>query len=46
VTVRTTETGEVLEAVQITNTPLTLAEVIRRAAESPDLVLESTYGWH
>jgi transposase len=46
VIVRTTDAGEVLEAVQITNTPLALAEVISRAGERPDVVLESTYGWY
>ncbi len=46
VIVRTTDAGEVLEAVQITNTPLALAEVITRAGEHPEVVLESTYGWY
>jgi transposase len=46
VIVRTTDAGEVLEAVQITNTPLALAEAISRAGERPDVVLESTYGWY
>ena len=46
VIVRTTDQGEVLEAVQIINTPLALAEVISRAGESPEVVLESTYGWY
>ena len=46
VIVRTTEAGEVLEAVQITNSALALAEVISRAGESPEVVLESTYGWY
>src|SRR5918911_2027035 len=46
VIVRTTNTGEMLEAVQITNSPLALAEVMTRAGESPEVVLESTYGWY
>ena len=46
VLVRTTDVGEVLEAVQIVNTPLALAEVISRAGEHPEVVLESTYGWY
>jgi transposase len=46
VIVRTNDQGEVLEAVQITNTPLALAEVISRAGEGPEVVLESTYGWY
>jgi hypothetical protein len=46
VIVRTTETGDVLEAVQIPNTPLALAQVMTRAGEHPEVVLESTYGWY
>lgn len=46
VIVRTTELGEVLEAVQITNSPLALAEVMSRAGEHPEIVLEATYGWY
>ena len=46
VLVRTTDLGEVLEAVQITNSPLALAEVMTRAGEHPEVVLESTYGWY
>src|SRR5512147_630641 len=46
VIVRTTDTGDVLEAVQITNSPLALAEVMTRAGEHPEVVLESTYGWY
>jgi transposase len=46
VVVRTTDAGDVLESVQITNSPLALAEVISRAGESPEVVLESTYGWY
>jgi len=43
VIVRTADTGDVLEAVQITNSPLALAEVMTRAGEHPEIVLESTY---
>src|SRR5512143_742728 len=46
VVVRTTDAGEVLEAVQIVNHSQTLAEVIARAGESPEVVLEATYGWY
>jgi transposase len=46
VIVRTTDAGEVLEAVQITNSALALAAVIARAGERPEVVLESTYGWY
>jgi transposase len=46
VIVRLTDVGEVLEAVQITNSPLALAAVIARAGDRPEVVLESTYGWY
>jgi transposase len=46
VVVRTTDVGDVLEAIQITNSPLALAEVIARAGDRPDVVLEATYGWY
>jgi transposase len=46
VVVRTTDAGELLEAVQITNSPLALAEVMTRAGEHPEVVLEATYGWY
>ena len=46
VIVRTADTGDVLEAVQITNSPPALAEVMTRAGERPEIVLESTYGWY
>src|SRR3954466_12181735 len=35
VVVRTTDAGELLEAVQITNSPLALAEVMTRAGNTP-----------
>lgn len=43
---RTTDGGDVLEAVQIPNTPLALAQVMTPAGEHPEVVLESTYGWY
>jgi transposase len=46
VLVRTSSAGEVLEAIQVTNSPWALAEVISRAGESPEVVLEATYGWY
>jgi transposase len=46
VVVRMTDGGELLEAVQITNSPLALAEVMTRAGEHPEVVLEATYGWY
>src|SRR3954467_7983601 len=46
VIVRTSAEGEVLEAVRIANDPGTLAEVISRAGEAPEVVLEATYGWY
>src|SRR6187455_3572828 len=46
VLVRMTETGEHLETVRIVNTCDRLAEVMSRAGESPEVVLEATYGWY
>ena len=46
VIVRTTDAGEVLEAVQVTNSALALAQVMSRAGVAPEVVLESTYGWY
>jgi len=46
VIVRTTTGGEVLENVQISNDVEQLTTVIRRAGESPEVVLEATYGWY
>ena len=46
VLVRTTESGEVLEAVQILNDVDRLNSVMDRAGESPEVVLEATYGWY
>jgi transposase len=38
--------GEALETVQIDNDPIVLAEVIARAGEAPEVVLEAAYGWY
>src|ERR671932_1996897 len=46
VIVRTSAEGELLEAVRIANQADTLAEVLSRAGESPEVVLEATYGWY
>ena len=45
VLVRMTEAGEVLESVQILNDADRLTEVISRAGQAPEVVLEATYGW-
>jgi endonuclease V-like protein UPF0215 family len=42
---RTDQHGQVLEAVRISNDPQLLAEVMGRAGEQPEVVLEATYGW-
>ena len=46
VLVRTTAEGEVLETVRILNDTDRLTGVIARAGESPEVVLEATYGWY
>ncbi|HET7385596.1 MAG TPA: IS110 family transposase [Nocardioidaceae bacterium] len=46
VIVRTTAEGEVLEATRISNDVEMLTRVIGRAGESPEVVLEATYGWY
>jgi transposase len=46
VIVRTSLEGEVLEAVQIVNNPEALTDVISRAGDDPEVVLEATYGWY
>lgn len=46
VIVRTTELGETLEAVRINNDLDSLASVMARAGEAPQVVLEATYGWY
>ena len=46
VLVRTTNTGQVLEQVRISNDVERLTEVVARAGEHPEVVLEATYGWY
>jgi transposase len=46
VLVRMTESGERLETVRISNDPECLRQVMARAGEAPDVVLEATYGWY
>jgi transposase len=46
VLVRMTDTGEHLETVRISNDPEYLQQVMARAGEAPDVVLEATYGWY
>ncbi len=46
VLVRMSETGEHLETVRILNDRDVLAEVMSRAGECPEVVLEATYGWY
>src|SRR4051812_50042603 len=41
-----TEAGERLETVRISNDPSYLREVMARAGEAPEVVLEATYGWY
>jgi hypothetical protein len=45
VIVRTSASGEVLEKVRIGNDADRLTEVIARAGDAPEVVLEATYGW-
>src|SRR3712207_9531162 len=46
VLVRMTETGQRLETVRIANDPEYLRQVMVRAGEAPEVVLEATYGWY
>ena len=46
VIVRTTDAGEVLEAVRIVNDVDRLNAVMARAGDDPEVVLEATYGWY
>lgn len=46
VLVRTTAAGEVLESTRIVNDVDRLAEVMARAGDSPEVVIEATYGWY
>ena len=45
VIVRMTESGERLETVRFLNDRDRLADVMGRAGEAPEVVLEATYGW-
>jgi hypothetical protein len=46
VLVRMAETGQQLETVRISNDPEYLRQVMARAGEAPEVVLEATYGWY
>jgi transposase len=46
VVVRMDGTGQVLEATRIVNDVDRLLDVLSRAGESPEVVLEATYGWY
>jgi transposase len=46
VLVRMTEAGERLETVRISNDPDYLRQVMVRAGEAPEVVLEAAYGWY
>ena len=46
VLVRMTDMGERLETVRISNDPEYLAQVMARAGEAPEVVLEAAYGWY
>src|SRR3954447_16849067 len=46
VLVRMTEAGEVLETIRISNDPEYLRQVMQRAGEHPEVVLEACYGWY
>ncbi len=46
VIVRKDAAGVPIETVQIVNDPVALAEVIARCGDSPEVVLEATYGWY
>jgi transposase len=46
VLVRMTESGQALETVRISNDPDYLRQVMARAGEAPEVVLEATYCWY
>ena len=46
VIVRKDSAGKVLSTVRIDNSPLALAQAVAAAGESPEVVLEATYGWY
>ena len=43
--VRMIDTGQHLETVRISNDREYLRQVMARAGEAPEVVLEATYGW-
>lgn len=46
VLVRMDQAGDVLETVRVGNSVENLTEVLTRAGERPEVVLEATYGWY
>jgi transposase len=46
VIVRTTDAGQALEVVRVSNDLDSLTAVLARAGEAPEVVLEATYGWY
>lgn len=46
VIVRKDTAGEMIETVHIDNDAVALAEVVARAGEAPEVVLEACYGWY
>lgn len=46
VLVRCDAAGQRLETIRIDNDPVSLAAVLARAGEHPEVVLEATYGWY
>jgi transposase len=46
VLVRMTDAGDRLETTRISNDPEYLQQVMARAGEAPEVVLEATYGWY
>lgn len=46
VIVRMTPEGEKLESVRIENDPVALSFELAKAGESPEVILEATYGWY
>ena len=46
VLVRMTESGQRLETVRISNDVEYLRQVMTRAGQPPEVVLEATYGWY
>jgi transposase len=46
VVVRVAESGERLSVTRIENTPIALAAAVAAAGDSPEVVIEATYGWY